>query len=114
MKDTFDMDWLQKVLEIRPVFKSSSIYWSNDVNTVLANNAEEGNNELSLLVLECLERYFLGDWGDVEDEVAYLNNQSLNRYLNSNPSPGFIKSMYTSESYTIVATTNADYSITKI
>lgn len=116
MKKTqsFGMDWLQNVLEIRPVFPSTEICWSARLNELLADEAEHDNNDWALLVLDSLTDHFTGNWGDVSDEQKSLNDSSLRKYFAKNPIPGEIISKYHSGELCVVINTNEDYSVTVV
>ena len=112
-QNAFDMMWLQDVLEIRPVFKTNLVYWSSEVNEVLADEAERNETNLSMLVLESLERFFVGDWGNVGPELKSDNDRSLRNHLEERDNNG-LHASYSDTRYAIVINTDPHFSETVI
>lgn len=111
---SFGMNWLQDVLDIRPVFSSTEICWSAKLNELLADEVENDKNDWALLVLDSLSDHFSGNWGDVSDDQKSLNDSSLRRYFVKNSVPGEIISEYHRDERVILINTNEDYSVTVV
>ncbi len=110
---SFDMDWLQEVLAIRPIFNCDEIYWSQEVNEVLARETEADLMQLSLLVLDSLEAHFSGDWGEIGSELKRENDESLKGYFDNDKS-GVLISLHSDEKYSLIVKTFNEFSETKI
>lgn len=110
---SFDMDWLQNTLGIRPIFSCDEIYWTKEVNQIMAEETENNVMDLSLLVLEGLERHFTGDWGGVSEIQKNVNNQILQNHYKG-ISSGPIISTYTDTNHSLLFTTSAEFDTTII
>lgn len=64
----FDMGMVINVLEIKPVFQCKQILWSKALNEQLADNYENGDDTLSLFILDSMGSFFTADWGSVSRE----------------------------------------------
>lgn len=110
---SFDMDWLQNTLGIRPIFNCDEIYWTEEVNLIMAEETENNVMDLSLLVLEGLERHFTGDWGDVSEIQRNENNLTLQNHYRG-ISSGPIISTYSDANHSLLFTTSAEFNTTII
>ena len=111
---SFGIDWLQDVLEIRPIFSCKEIFWSAKLNKVLAEEAELEQNDWALLVLDSLTDHFTGNWGNVSLEQKHMNDSSLKYYLSGGMPPGRLISKYNAEGRTVIIVTNDDYTETVV
>ena len=97
---SFDKEWLQNTLGIRPIFSCNEIYWSPRVNEALSSEIESGDMTLSYLVLNSLDGHFSGKWGDVPKEDAKRNDANLKAYFNGDYS-GILYSSWSNDRYSL-------------
>lgn len=107
------MQWLENVLEIRPIFKCDEIYWSVAVNEALTEETESNEMSLSYLVLDSLSRHFTGDWGEVTQDIKKSNDSALKQYF-QNDFSGSLSSKYSNEKHQLAVLTTDSFSKTKI
>ena len=108
------MNWLQDVLDIRPVFSCDEIYWSKGLNKILAEENVAKGQDWALLVLDSLTDHFSCSWGDVSSEQSVSNDNVMRSYLSGRKGVGHLRSSYSSQSRTVIVYTDKDFHATVV